>query len=159
MPKTNYTLFNFLDTANQTLEVRCSTFQHKHCWGHRASVILGGKTYTAITEYEGRTWERFEFDTVLQKLARKIGKNFSTKLCDSLLEQITAHAKKESDEADKWANNFAKKWDENVSDDIKARTAKVLNESNIDITSKEQAEGILQVATAFSAMQELFGGK
>lgn len=52
---------------------------------------------------------------------------------------------------------FEKRWNENVTDDIKERTARALG--GRIITSEEEAEGVLGLAEAFSQMQRLFGGR
>lgn len=52
--------------------------------------------------------------------------------------------------------DFEKRWNENVSENIKAHTAKAL--AGHTVTSMEEAEFILKSAEAFSIMEALTGG-
>lgn len=55
---------------NKHLEVKCEVYQTRYSWGHKAYLYRDGEEigYKKITYYN-RTWESYEFESILESLA------------------------------------------------------------------------------------------
>ena len=58
---------------NKSLSVVCDVFKTKNGFKHTANLLRGGyfQLAYAICHYYNRTWERYEYETVLKKLYEK----------------------------------------------------------------------------------------
>lgn len=58
---------------NSHLSAECETYQTRYSWGHKAWLYRDGQeiSYTKITYYN-RTWESYEFESILRKLAGSV---------------------------------------------------------------------------------------
>lgn len=56
--------------VNKKIQIVCDWSKTRNGFRHEASLILGGYDIEKMTvNYLNRTWERFEYDTVINKLA------------------------------------------------------------------------------------------
>lgn len=57
---------------NQKIEIVCNSESSRNGFRHRATLVLNGREADEATEhYQNRTWESYEFQTVMQKLVNK----------------------------------------------------------------------------------------
>lgn len=137
--------------------VRLSTRHTSYKNYEYAEAEMGGRSFKGIYTWENRPWQRYDFEVALKHLCEKL--TAATKAPEGFYEaQIDAWHKDRDVDMDGWYDAFKKAWDNDVNDDIKARTAKVLSKTGHAISSKEEAEAILSMATAFSLMQSVMNG-
>ncbi len=57
---------------DDSTNVLCEVYDNGRHWGHRAKLFKNGveKAKATIT-YDNRTWERFQFESVIRKVIRK----------------------------------------------------------------------------------------
>jgi len=53
---------------NSNIEVHCQTWERKG-WGHEGTLYAGDKSQKVSIRYYNRTWEKYQFESVLEKLA------------------------------------------------------------------------------------------
>ena len=141
--------FVFKDKNGAEIEVRCSTQNTRMGFRHVAKARFNGRDYTATISYLNRTWESFKYQSVLKRLANKMAgiDEENQKAFDA---SLGAKQKAVHEECERWLNNFKKDYNA-LSDDTK----KMLANSDIHITSTEQAESVMKTAKAFDAIKEL----
>jgi len=65
---------------NKNLEVVCEWKKTRMAFKHEATLLRNGCAVDKVKIcYQNRTWERFEFDSVLEKLAEKTGEKAISK--------------------------------------------------------------------------------
>lgn len=141
--------FIFKDKNGTEIEVRCSTQNTRMGFRHVARAHYNGRDYTSTISYLNRTWESFKYESVLKRLANKMAGSDDKNL-KAFNDTLGSKAKAVHEECERWLNNFKKDYDA-LSDDTKKRLAN----SDIHITSTEQAESVMKTAKVFDAIKEL----
>ena len=78
-------------------EIRCYSRSNKQGFTHRATLFMGEEQIAeAKTQYLNRTWERFEFESVIGKLLHKV-KN-TDKNIQEILDNLATNNSKELDQ-------------------------------------------------------------
>ena len=69
-------------TINKTLSVVCQSLPTRTAFKHEATLIVNGSAtdITAKICYQNRTWERYQYESVLQSLADKMAKEAKERL-------------------------------------------------------------------------------
>jgi hypothetical protein len=61
-----------LFTIDNNTSILCEVYENSRNWGHRARVFRdGGEVVKTTQTYYNRTWESFQFQTVLRSALRK----------------------------------------------------------------------------------------
>ena len=141
--------FVFKDKLGKTFEVYCETKGSRWGFKHTARAEYNGDVFRTSSTYQNRTWERYRYESVLSQLANKIAGNDSDNL-KAFKACVDAKAQEEKEACDAWFNNFKKGYD-GLSD----KTKKMLADSDIMLTSKEQADDVLKSAQIIDAIMSL----
>lgn len=71
------------------IKIQCTRYDTRQGFGHDAYCVFNGKEYFINTKYQNRTWESFDFQSVLYLLFSKINDDFfSLKDLDEPLKQV-----------------------------------------------------------------------
>lgn len=144
--KKTYTYFEFKDLEGNTFHVACWTNYNNNGFTHNVNCL----DVKARQCWCNRTWERFDYESVLRKWANKVGGD----LGEYLKVQIDAIAQHEHEKAEAWFNNFKARYD-NLGDTTKKHLANAM-EGKI-VTTQEDAESIMQISEAFDVMFKVMG--
>lgn len=144
--------FKFVTKRNNEVVINCEVYETRQSWGHRCKVYIDGQYWDSYKiRYYNRTWERFEFESLLDKAIHAIyGQGYDAKFLEDQVDMI---AKKTREECDAWFNTFKKSYDA-LSDTTKNHLAN----ANIEITSKEQADAVMKTSQAFDVLFRLEEG-
>lgn len=127
-------------------------FRHICCdeYNNTTECRLIKNAIVAKCSYYNRTWERFEYETVLaQAIKKSVKKEHYQEVYDVLIDK---KAQKNSEECEKFLASFEKTWN-SLSDKNKDHVKNGLGDNLI--TTQEQAEGVLGVMKMMSAFQML----
>lgn len=141
--------FILRDKNGAEVEVRCSTHNTRYGFKHVAKAFYDGREQSASISYQNRTWESFKYQSVLRRLATRLARNDEDNL-KAFENSLNKKAQAVHEECEQWLNNFKKDYD-GLSDGTK----KMLADSNIHLTSTEQAESVMKTAKVFDAIKEL----
>ena len=119
-----------------------------------AEASVNGYELKGLYTWENRPWQSYDFDVAMDNLAKKLAAVTDGGF-DFFKAQFDAFGKKGTTDFEEWFSNFKKSWESDVSDDVKARTAKILNKTGHVISSKEEADAILGMAKAFSLLMSI----
>lgn len=131
--------YQTIDTEN--LHVICATYNTRNGYAHEVSVYGAGGVVEAKKNYQGRTWERFEYESVIRKVAAKLPKQYESELlkyCDDREEQ-------ERIDCEKWCRSF-EKLHSGLTDSQKQTL------SNVTITSESEAKTVMGVMACMNLM-------
>ena len=150
MSKTsNFQRFNFKTITGEDVAINCETYEYSGGWGHRACVVYVGDNFINFKKrktYYNRTWESFDYESVLYKV---VSAYFDAKNTAFINAQIEAIAKHEHEKAEAWAENFIKKYN-SLSDDMKNR----IKASDIILDTIENADTLINTASIFDALMQ-----
>jgi hypothetical protein len=109
--------------------------------------LMGWKYDTTDSKqtYYNRTWERFDYETVLKRAITKLPKDLQESVHAQLIE---GKAAEEERKAEEMVSKF-EKLHAGLSDENKERLAN----SGIEIHSEEQAQGVMGLMALMSLMQ------
>lgn len=141
---TNAKTFALTGKDGRVVEVNCYTKRGKNGFTHFAETN-GEKSYI---RYINRTWESFEYESVLRTLAGKIARGSEDKTC--LLNSIEGLSKQAKADAEAWYVGIKKDYD-GLCDTTKQHLANACP----NIETKEQAEGIMVASKAFDVLFRL----
>ena len=148
-----YNLQSFYFTLPNGKEMRIEAWRYEHSrgWGHKARIVWVGDDligYEKRITYYNRTWERFTYESVLERLFEDYFNGKKYALTRKVLKaQIDAIAKHESDKCEKWLKSFTKAYN-GLSDKQKAALAA----SDIEVTTSEQADVVKMGITLMAAL-------
>lgn len=128
-----------IDTEN--LHVICATYNTRNGYAHEVSVYGAGGVVEAKKNYQGRTWESFEYESVIRKVAEKLPKQYESEL----LKYCDDREEKERIECEKWCRSFEKL--HNGLTDSQKQTL-----SNVTITSESEARAVMGVMACMNLM-------
>ena len=112
---------------------------------------MGEVTKKGTYVWINRPWQRYDFEIALTNLCEKLGGKKNFEFYKKQIDMIH----NDEDGFEEWFKNWSKSWNSDVSDDIKERTARALGDHAV--TSMEEADSILRMAKAFTAMQKVLG--
>ena len=139
MQYTNQKIFEFADLNGNPLRIYCNTYETRTSWGHIAESYSPDVKVKHI--YYNRTWESFEYESVLLDYAKKL---FPLKKDEKnlmfLKAQIKAIADKSHEETEKWVESF-----EEMYKGLSEGTKEVLKRS-VSVESLEQADALIKGA-------------
>lgn len=139
-------LFSFKKLNGEELVLSCYSKDTRNGFYHKCET-LDGEMFARVS-YLNRTWERFDFESVLYRF---FDKYYSGLELEFLNKQLKAIADQKSEECNKWVENMTKMYNA-LSDNAKNRMAEVLEKNDIDITSQEQVDSILKTTLLFDTM-------
>lgn len=151
--KLNFKQFYFKNLRVDKIQVNCYITQTRSATVHHAFLVAINDEYkgiTSIISYQGRTWERFEYESVLIQLFNKFYKNkkdYNEKVF--IRAQLEAIAKAEADEVKEWCDSFMKKF-EYLNPEIKDR----LKKSDVILENKEQADAVMNLSLVFNELMK-----
>lgn len=138
-PKNKRRNVQTIDTEN--LHVICATYNTRNGYAHEVSVYGAGGNVEAKKNYIGRTWESFEYESVIRKVAAKLPKQYESELlkyCDDREEQ-------ERIDCEKWCRSF-EKLHSGLTDSQKQTL------SNVTITNESEARAVMGVMACMNLM-------
>lgn len=129
------------------IKFRCYTTDTKSGFCHTAHYVGWdyGLTDTKASYYN-RTWERFEYESVLKKAIDKLPKDIRQTVYDQI---INGKAAEEEKQAEDMFNRFKSLYD-GLNDENKERLAN----SGIEIHTEEQARSIMGLMGLMTLMQQ-----
>lgn len=144
--------FNFKTLRGQEVEITCWTYSNYTGWGHKCDIWIGGSFYkTKRHSYLNRTWEAFDYETLLIESIKDLYPNKRDKLdYEFLREQIRAIEKNTREEAEAWLSTFKKAYDA-LSDNAKNALAK----SDIILNTTDEAEAVIHTMQTLDATTAL----
>ena len=148
MASKQYDIQYFTAKVNgEEIEFRCHTTDTRCGFCHTAH-LMGWRYDITDTKasYYNRTWERFEYESVLKRAIEKL----PTDVRQQVYDQIIDHkAVEEEKRAEDMLNSFKGLYD-GLNEENKARLAN----SGIEITNTAQAKGVMGLMALMRIMQE-----
>ena len=141
--------FVFKDKNGIEFEVYCYVQGSRWGYKHVARAEYKGGFYQTSITYQGRTWERFKYESTLYQLAKKIAGKDGDNL-NAFNASIEAKAKAVHEECEAWINAFKKDYDA-----LSDSTKKVLADSDIVVETQEQAEAVMKGAKTLDIIKDL----
>lgn len=138
--------FILKDKFGRNIEVYCETKGSRYGFKHTARAEFKGVLYQTSITYQNRTWERYRYESVLDKLASKIAGR-DTEHLKAFKACIDAKAQEEKEACDAWFNAFKKSYDA-----LSDKTKDMLKRTNINLTSREQADAVLHTAQMYDIL-------
>ena len=129
------------------ISFRCYTTDTRNGFCHTAHYI--GWDYDindTKVSYYNRTWERFEYETVLKSAINKLPKDVRQQVYDQI---IDGKAAEEEQKAEDMFNSFKGLYD-GLNEENKERLAN----SGIEITNTAQAKGVMGLMALMQIMQK-----
>ena len=119
----------------EEIEFRCYTTDTRCGFCHTAH-LMGWKYSTTDTKasYYNRTWERFEYESVLKRAIEKLPTEIRQQVYDQIIDGKAAEEEKAANEM---VNSFQK-----IYDDCSPRQKEMLANSGIHMESKEDVERV-----------------
>ena len=75
--------FMIIRKINDDVSIACESYSNSRAWGHRAMAIYKGREVErASARYYNRTWERYQFESVMLGLVDKLDKTKAIPLED-----------------------------------------------------------------------------
>ena len=131
----------------QEITFRCYTTDTRSGFCHTAICTTWGiDTTPSKCSYYNRTWERFEYESVLKRAIEKLPKDLQQPVYDQIIDGKAAEEEKKADE-------MVAKFEElhsSLSDENKARLAN----SGIEIHSEEDAKSVMGLMAMMSLLQK-----
>ena len=128
------------------IEFRCYTTDTRNGFCHTAHYV--GWDYDindTKASYYNRTWERFEYESVLKRAIAKLPEDVRQQVYDQIIDGKAAEEEKKADEMVKSFEALHS----GLSDENKERLAN----SGIEIHSEEDARGVMGLMALMSIMQ------
>lgn len=147
--KYNFKQFNFKTLNDGELVINCYVYEYATGWGHKCSFWSDTIDYAEKRHtYYNRTWERFEFETLIQEVIQAIYPGKKRKLeREFLFKQVEAIAQRESEKAQAWINGFTKLWNS-----CKPETREKIQKMDLFINTQEQADATIQTIKALDLL-------
>lgn len=142
--KKTYTYFEFKDLEGNAFHVACWTNYNNSGFTHNVNCL----DVKARQCWCNRTWESFNYESVLKKWADKVGGN----LGEYLKAQIADIANQEHIKAEAWLNAFQARYNA-----LGETTKKHLANADVMITNEEQAESVMRTSEIFDVMFKVMG--
>lgn len=142
-----YDIRHFSATVNgQEITFRCYTTDTRSGFCHTAH-LMGWKYDITDTKasYYNRTWERFEYESVLKRAIEKLPKEIQKPVYDQIIEGKAAEVE---EECNKQLEAF-ERLHSSLSDENKERLAN----SGIEIHSESDVKGVMGLMALMSLMQ------
>ena len=75
--------------GNDNLELFAEHYSTRYSWGHKAKAYYNNKLIAETKiRYYNRTWERYQFETILYSLLEKIKKNKKNNIPESDINEV-----------------------------------------------------------------------
>ena len=130
------TTFIFKTLENKNWTVNCEVYSYPRSWGHRCWSGVDGECNKHHITYYNRTWESFQFESLLFK-ALQLDFGAGSKNYAFIKKQIEAIAMREREKAQKWADEFSSLFS-SLSDEKK----RAFYDSDIFVENESQAEAL-----------------
>ena len=141
-----YFTAKYNDNGNVSeIEFRCSTTDTRSGFCHRVKCLTHDITDTKASYYN-RTWERFDYESVLKCAIEKLPKDVQDTAYAQIIDK---KAFEEEKKADAFLKSFEKLYD-GLNDDNK----KHLAESDIEIHTEQDAKAVMGLMGLMSLMQK-----
>ena len=137
--------YNDNDGNVREVEFRCSTTDTRSGFCHRVKCLTHDMTLTRVSYYN-RTWERFTYETALERAIEKLPKEVQDTAYAQIIDKKAFEVKKK---ADAFLKSFEKLYD-GLNDDNK----KHLAESGIEIHTEQDAKVVMGLMGLMSLMQK-----
>lgn len=135
---------NRLEVDTESLRIICNTYNTRNGYAHEVSVYgAGSEVWEAKKNYQGRTWESFEYESVIRKVAQKLPKQYESEL----LKYCDDREEKERIECEKWSKNFAKL--HNGLTDSQKQTL-----SNVTLHNESEARAVMGIMACMNLMNK-----
>lgn len=142
-----YDVRYFMAKVNgKEIAFRCYTTNTRYGFCHTAHYV--GWDYEindTKVSYYNRTWERFEYETVLKRAIEKLPSNIRQAVYDQIIDGKAAEEEKKAEEQ----FEAFKKLHDGLSEENKERLAK----SGIEMHSEEDVRGVMGLMALMSLMQ------
>ena len=148
MASKQYDIQYFTAKVNgEEIEFRCYTTNTRCGFCHTAH-LMGWKYDITDTKasYYNRTWERFEYESVLKRAIEKLPKDIQQPVYDQIIDHKAAE---EEQKAEDMFNSFKGLYD-GLNEENKERLAN----SGIEITNTAQAKGVMGLMALMQIMQK-----
>jgi hypothetical protein len=131
----------------EEIEFRCYTTDTRCGFCHTAH-LMGWKYSTTDTKasYYNRTWERFEYESVLKRAIEKLPTEIRQQVYDQIIDGKAAEEEKKAEEQ---VEAF-KRLHDSLSDENKERLAN----SGIEMHSESDVKGVMGLMALMSIMQK-----
>ena len=148
MASKQYNVQYFTAKVNgEKVEVRCHTTDTRSGFCHTAQLMGWDYDITDTkASYYNRTWERFDYESVLKRAIEKLPKDIRQAVYDQIIER---KAVEEEKQAEDMLNSF-KSLHDGLSEENKERLAN----SDIEITNTAQAKGVMGLMAMLQIMQK-----
>lgn len=149
----NHQQHTFTLPNGTTFTVYCHTYEYNGGWGHRASIIDINGEYVGFTRrqtYYNRTWERFDYETVIEKTLAAYFKGKKNELARRFLKkQLDAIAERKHEEAEAFVRAFTTAYNA-----LPDATKQKLAASDIMISTEEEAKTVLVAVQAMALLAQ-----
>jgi len=148
MASKQYDIQYFTAKVNgEEIEFRCYTTNTRCGFCHTAH-LMGWKYDITDTKasYYNRTWERFEYESVLKRAIEKLPNDIQQAVYDQIIDHKAAEEEKQAEDM---FNSFKVLYD-GLSEENKERLAN----SGIEITNTAQAKGVMGLMALMQIMQK-----
>lgn len=143
----NMQQFRFTTLNGEDVLINCWTYSYSRGWGHRACLVYVGDRFINAEKritYYNRTWETFEYETMLKKMIYTYFNKADQKFLNM---QVKAIADNEAAQAEAWAAAFTKKFNA-LSDSTKEK----IKNSDILLNSKDEADALINSALLLDSL-------
>ena len=131
----------------QEIEFRCYTTDTRNGFCHTAHYVGWNYDLTDTkVSYYNRTWERFDYESVLKRAIAKLPEDVRQQVYDQIIDGKAAEEEKKADEMVK----CFEKLHSSLSDEDKERLAN----SGIEIHTEEEARAVMGLMALMNIMQE-----
>ena len=141
----NQQSFRAIINGEEVTLFRCYTTDTRSGFCHTAHSTYYDATDTKVSYYN-RTWERFDYESVLKRAIEKLPKSVQQSVYDQI---IDGKAAEEEKKAQQFIDSF-EKLHAGLSDENKARLAN----SGIEIHSQADAQGVMGLMALMSLTQK-----
>lgn len=148
MASKQYDIQYFTAKVNgEEIEFRCYTTNTRSGFCHTAH-LMGWKYEITDTKasYYNRTWERFEYESVLKRAIEKLPNDIQQAVYDQIIDHKAA-------EEEKQAEDMFKSF-KDLHDGLNEENKERLANSGIEITNAAQAKGVMGLMTLMQIMQK-----
>lgn len=148
MASKQYNVQYFTAKVNgEEIGFRCHTTDTRSGFCHTAHLI-GWKYDITDTKasYYNRTWERFDYESVLKRAIEKLPKDIRQAVYDQIIER---KAVEEEKQAEDMLNSF-----KSLHDGLSEENKEHLANSGIEITNTAQAKGVMGLMAMLQTMQK-----
>ena len=148
----NYALkqFNFKGLNGENISCDCYSYNNRSGFVEAVDVFKNGAYIeSAKIQYYNRSWQSFEYESVLYKVINKIYNLKADRNCLQFIEkQIKAIARREAEACQKWLKDFERAYNK-----LDEKTKEAIAKSEITVENVKQADAVKSVIECLALLQ------